>query len=84
VLILSGVHIDFLGADGMIQISFTDAEYGIKRKRTRREFFLAELGGMVPWKEIEGLIEPVYPKAGNSRRPYEASVTIRIHFIQQW
>ena len=68
----------------MSQLSFTDAEYGIKRKQTRREIFLAEMDRVVPWKEIEDLIEPVYPKAGNGRRPYELSAMVRIHFMQQW
>jgi transposase, IS5 family len=65
-------------------MSFTDAEYGIKRMQTRREIFLAEMDRVVPWKEIEGLIEPDYPKASNGRRPYELSAMIRIHFMQQW
>jgi len=68
----------------MSQLSFTDAEYGIKRKQTRREIFLAEMGRVVPWKEIEDLIEPVYPKAGNGRRSSELSAMVRIHFMQQW
>lgn len=38
----------------------------------------------MPWKEIEGLIEPVYPKAGNGGRPYELNAMIRIHIMQQW
>jgi IS5 family transposase len=68
----------------MSQMSFTDAEYEIKRKQTRREIFLAEMDRVVPWKEIQALIEPVYPKAGNGRRPYELSAMLRIHFMQQW
>jgi transposase, IS5 family len=40
-------------------MSFTDAEYGIKRKQTRRKVFLAEIDRVVPWKEIQDLIEPV-------------------------
>ncbi len=57
---------------------------GTSTKRTRRREFLDEMDRVVPWKEIEGLIEPVYPKAGNGRRPYELSAMIRIHFMQQW
>ena len=41
----------------MSQLSFTDADYGIKPKQTGREIFLAEMDRVVPWKEIEGLIE---------------------------
>lgn len=83
-LILSDDYGVFNGVCVMSQMSFADAEYGIKRKQTRREIFLAEMDRVVPWKEIQDLIEPVYPKAGNGRRPYELSAMLRIHFMQQW
>ena len=40
----------------MKQLSFSDAEYGGKRKRTRREVFLAEMDRAVPWPQLEALI----------------------------
>ena len=42
----------------MSQISFSDAEYAGKRKKTRREVFLEEMELVVPWKALLGLIEP--------------------------
>ena len=36
----------------MSQLSFADAEYAGKRKRTRRERFLAEMGRVVPWAAL--------------------------------
>jgi len=42
----------------MGQISFSDAEYAGKRKKTRREVFLEEMEQVVPWKALLGLIEP--------------------------
>ncbi len=33
----------------MSQISFSDVEYGSKRKQTRREIFLAEMDAVIPW-----------------------------------
>ena len=47
----------------MGQISFSDAEYAGKRKKTRREVFLEEMELVVPWKALLGLIEPHYPVA---------------------
>ena len=67
----------------MKQRSFSDAEYDGKRKRTRREVFLAEMHRAVPWSALEGLIEPHYPKAGGGRRPYPLSTMLRIHCLQQ-
>ena len=48
----------------MSQISFADAEYAGKRKKTRREVFLEEMDQVVPWKALLKVIEPHYPVAG--------------------
>ncbi len=68
----------------MSQLSFSDAEFAGKRKQTRREVFLAEMEAVIPWGRLTALIEPVYPKAGNGRRPYPLETMLRIHFMQQW
>ena len=68
----------------MKQLSFSDAEYLGKRKKTRRETFLAEMEEVVPWEALLGLIEPVYPKAGNGRPPYALAAMLRIHLMQKW
>ena len=57
----------------MSQISFADAEYAGKRKKTRREVFLEEMELVVPWKTLLKVIEPFYPTAGRGRRPYSAA-----------
>ncbi len=41
-------------------------KYGPK---SRRELFLDEMEVVVPWPELQALVEPHYPKAGNGRRP---------------
>lgn len=63
---------------------FSDAEHNTKRKRTRREIFLEEMSRAVPWVQLESIIEPFYPKAGNGRRPYPLSTMLRVHCLQQW
>lgn len=68
----------------MSQMSFSDAEYGGKRKQTRREVFLAEMEQVVPWEALLALIEPVYPKAGKGRHPYAIKTMLRIHLMQNW
>ncbi|MEJ1336419.1 MAG: IS5 family transposase [Candidatus Sedimenticola sp. (ex Thyasira tokunagai)] len=68
----------------MDQLSFSEAEYSGKRKQTRREKFLAEMEQVVPWRRLERLIEPHYPKAGNGRQPYPLSAMLRIYCLQQW
>jgi transposase, IS5 family len=36
----------------MSQCSFASAEYAIKKKRTRREKFIAEMEHIVPWARL--------------------------------
>ena len=64
------------------QLTFADLDYGHKRHKTRREKFLEQLEALVPWKRLEGRIEPHYPKAGNGRRPYPLSAMLRVHVVQ--
>ena len=64
------------------QPTFADLDYGHKRHKTRREKFLEQLEALVPWKRLEGRIEPHYPKAGNGRRPYPLSAMLRVHVVQ--
>jgi IS5 family transposase len=68
----------------MSQISFSDAEYAGKRKKTRREVFLEEMEQVVPWKAVLALIEPHYPLAGRGRRPYPLESMLRVHLMQNW
>jgi IS5 family transposase len=68
----------------MAQLSFSDAEYAGKRKQTRREKFLAEMEQVVPWDRLLALSEPVYPKAGNGRRPYPLDTMLRVDLMQNW
>ena len=69
----------------MSQMSFGDAEYAGKRKKTRREVFLEEMEQVVPWKSLLGLIDPVYPIAGHGRHPYLLLETmLRVHLMQNW
>ena len=66
------------------QLSFAASEYAGKKKATRRERFLAEMEKVVPWKELEALIEPYYPKGKRGRPPIGIERMLRIYFLAQW
>ena len=68
----------------MTQLSFATLDHRNKKKRTKRDKFLAEMDQVVPWAQLMALIAPHYPKAGNGRRPYGLEVMLRIYFLQQW
>ena len=53
-------------------------------RKSRRELFLDEMESSVPWSELEALVKPHYPKAGNGRRPVGVSIMLRTYFMQQW
>ena len=67
------------------QVSFAQAEYEKKKKRTRREVFLEKMEQVVPWKRLMEVIEPHYPKSGKrGRPPIGLERMLRMYFVQQW
>jgi len=69
----------------MKQTSFASAEFAGKKRKTRRERFLAEMDAVVPWSRLEALIEPHYPKSGKvGRPPIGVPRMLRMYFLQQW
>ena len=69
----------------MSQRSFASAEYAMKKKRTRRERFLAEMERIVPWSRLIAVIEPLYPKSGRvGRPPIGVPKMLRMYCVQQW
>src|SRR3974390_1866957 len=67
------------------QGSFSDLEYAHKKRRTRRELFLAEMEAVVPWPAWVGGVEPHCPRAGGrGRPPVRLAAMLRIYFLQQW
>ena len=66
------------------QRTFASLAWNGKGKVTRRERFLAEMDGVIPWPRLLRLIEPHYPKAGQGRQPLGLEKMLRIYFLQQW
>jgi IS5 family transposase len=69
----------------MPQLTFAShASFEKYGRKSRREEFLNVMEVVVPWRELEGLIAPHYPKAGNGRQPVGLSIMLRVYFLQQW
>lgn len=66
----------------MDKLTFSEAEYEIKKRKTHREQFLEEMDILLPWSQLEELIDPFYPKAGNGRKPYPLIAMLRVHSMQ--
>jgi len=68
----------------MKQSGFSDLEYDLKKKKTRKELFLEEMDQILPWKELLSVIKRHYPKGQNGRPPIGLEPMLRIYFMQQW
>jgi len=66
------------------QGSFSQAEYASKKKQTRRDKFLAEMEGVVPWARLVERLAPLYPKGERGRPPIGLERMLRLYFLQQW
>src|SRR5271169_1797486 len=66
------------------QGSFSQAEYAGKKKRTRRDKFLAEMEQVVPWARLVKRLQPLYPKGERGRPPIGLERMLRVYFVQQW
>jgi transposase, IS5 family len=53
-------------------------------RKSKREPFLDHMEQVVPWAELQALIEPHYPKGENGRPPVGLSIMLRVYFVQQW
>ena len=52
----------------MGQLSFTEAEYPRRKRRTKKEDFLDSMDEIIPWKDWIALIEPCYYNNTKGRR----------------
>jgi transposase, IS5 family len=63
------------------QLAFADSEFSSKLRQTRKEIFLSHTQQLPPWQNMVNGIEPVYPNAGNGRRPYPLETML---CMQHW
>ena len=58
----------------MDQLSFASLDYAAKKKRTKRDVFLAEMAAVLSRVALEAVIEPHYPKGGSEWRAAAFSI----------
>jgi transposase, IS5 family len=69
------------------QPSFTDVEYGNRRRVSRRERFLETMDATIPWATWVGLIEPHYYADAPGKRGRKAKPVVtmlRMYLLQVW
>jgi len=66
----------------MSQLTFAEAEYDVKKQKTRRELFLERIEGLIPWQKFEQQLAKKYSTGTIGRKPYPLSVMLRVHIMQ--
>lgn len=69
------------------QPSFTDVEYGNRRRVSRRERFLETMNATIPWARWVALIEPHYfqdAPGKRGRKPKPIETMLRMYLLQVW
>lgn len=66
------------------QTTFSDIEYGNRKRITKREEFLDIMDEIIPWEEWVEFVRPYYP-AGKRGRPVKGIETmLRMYLLQTW
>ena len=68
----------------MSQQSFSDMEYSLRKRTTKREEFLDIMDEIIPWDEWVGIIEPYYPNGKRGRPPMGIEKMLRMYLLQCW
>jgi len=66
------------------QKTFTDFEYENRKRKTRREEFLAMMDKIIPWDEWVAIISPYYPSGKRGRPVRGIETMLRMYFLQIW
>ncbi len=68
----------------MAQLTLSDLEYSLRRKKTKRERFLLKMDRVVPWKDLEETVRPYYPSGKRGRPPRGLETMLRMYLLQYW
>ncbi len=68
----------------MRQPSFSDVEYSLRKRTTKREAFLKGMDEAIAWEEWVAYIEPYYPKGHRGRPPMGIEKMLRMYLLQCW
>jgi len=67
------------------QRTFTEMEYGRRKRKGKRAEFLEKMEGIIPWAELIAVIEPHYhAEQKTGRRPRSLEGMLRMYLLQIW
>ena len=68
----------------MKQITFSDMEYGNRKRTTKREEFLDIMEEIIPWEEWVEYVRPYYPDGKRGRTTKGIETMLRMYLLQVW
>lgn len=66
------------------QMTFTDYEYSMRKRTTKRDEFLACMDEITPWDEFVALVQPYYYNSKLGRKPRGIETMLRMYLLQTW
>ena len=64
------------------QISLSSLNDELAQVRTKKKEFLAQIEGIIPWREWLSLIQPCYYKGERGNQPYPLELMLRLYVLQ--
>ena len=68
----------------MSQMKFSDYEYSLRKRKTKREAFLEIMDEIIPWDEWTEFVRPYYPDGRRGRPTRGIEKMLRMYLLQVW
>lgn len=68
----------------MMQMTFSDYEYSLRKRKTKREEFLDIMNEIIPWEEWIEFVRPYYPNGRRGRPTKGIEKMLRMYLLQIW
>lgn len=68
----------------MSQMTFSDYEYSLRKRKTKREEFLEIMEEIIPWDEWVEFVRPYYPDGRRGRPTKGIEKMLRMYLLQIW
>lgn len=68
----------------MSQMTFSDYEYSLRKRKTKREEFLEIMDEIIPWDEWVDFVRPYYPDGRRGRPTKGIEKMLRMYLLQVW
>ena len=66
----------------MSQMTFSDYEYSLRKRKTKREKFLDIMNEIIPWEEWVEFVRPYYPNGKRGRSTKGIEKMLRMYLLQ--